>query len=79
MSGTTTGYAVDPVGEYIVGVMVAGAMRVRRGGEPFVFGRARAAGILLPRSSNDVRRSLPAHQEDEEKSAQADHALLPFA
>jgi hypothetical protein len=38
MHGTTTGYAVDPVGEYIVGVMVAGAMRARRGRERFVFG-----------------------------------------
>jgi len=38
MSGTTAGYAVDPVGEYVVGVMVAGAMRVRRGRERFVFG-----------------------------------------
>jgi AraC-like DNA-binding protein len=37
MSGATTGYAVDPVGEYVVGVMVAGAMRVRRGRECFVF------------------------------------------
>ena len=38
MSGTTTGYAVDPVGEYVVGVIVAGAMRVRRGRQRFVFG-----------------------------------------
>lgn len=38
MSGTTTGYAVDPVGEYIVGVVLAGAMRVRRGRERIVFG-----------------------------------------
>jgi AraC-like protein len=38
MSGTTTGYAVDPVGEYVVGVMVAGAMQVRRGRERIVFG-----------------------------------------
>jgi AraC-like DNA-binding protein len=38
MRGTTTGYAVDPVGEYIVGVMVAGAMRVRRGRERIEFG-----------------------------------------
>lgn len=28
MSGATTRYAVDPVGEYIVGVVVAGAMRL---------------------------------------------------
>jgi AraC-like DNA-binding protein len=38
MSGTTSGYAVDPVGEYVVGVIVAGAMRVRRGRERIVFG-----------------------------------------
>jgi AraC-like DNA-binding protein len=38
MSGTSTGYTVDPVGEYVVGVVIAGAMRVRRGGERFVFG-----------------------------------------
>jgi AraC-like DNA-binding protein len=38
MSGTSTGYAVDPMGEYVVGVMVAGAMRVRRGRERFEFG-----------------------------------------
>jgi AraC-like DNA-binding protein len=37
MSGTTTGYAVDPSGEYVVGVVVAGAMRARRGRERFVF------------------------------------------
>jgi AraC-like DNA-binding protein len=37
MRGTTTGYAVDPLGEYVVGVVVAGAMRVRRGRERFVF------------------------------------------
>ena len=37
MSGTTAGYAVDPVGEYVVGVVSAGAMRVRRGRERFVF------------------------------------------
>jgi hypothetical protein len=37
MSGTTTGYDVDPVGEYIVGVVVAGAMLARRGRERFVF------------------------------------------
>jgi AraC-like DNA-binding protein len=38
MSGATTGYAVDPVGEYVVGVMVAGGMQVRRGRERFLFG-----------------------------------------
>jgi AraC-like DNA-binding protein len=38
MSGTTTGYAVDPLGEYVVGVIVAGAMQARRGRERFVFG-----------------------------------------
>jgi AraC-like DNA-binding protein len=37
MSGTSAGYAVDPVGEYVVGVVLAGAMRVRRGRESFVF------------------------------------------
>jgi AraC-like DNA-binding protein len=37
MSGTTTGYAVNPLGEYIIGVVVAGAMLARRGGERFVF------------------------------------------
>jgi AraC-like DNA-binding protein len=37
MCGTTNGYAVDPVGEYVVGVVIAGAMRVRRGRERFVF------------------------------------------
>jgi AraC-like DNA-binding protein len=37
MSGTTTGYAVDPVGEYVVGVVVAGAMQVRRNRERYVF------------------------------------------
>jgi len=37
MSGTTTGYAVDPAGEYVIGVVVAGAMRARRGRERFVF------------------------------------------
>jgi AraC-like DNA-binding protein len=37
MSGTTNGYAVDPVGEYVVGIVIAGAMRARRGRERFVF------------------------------------------
>jgi AraC-like DNA-binding protein len=37
MSGTTTGYAVDPLGEYVVGVIVAGAMLARRGRERFLF------------------------------------------
>jgi AraC-like DNA-binding protein len=37
MSGTTAGYSVDPVGEYVVGVVIAGAMRARRSGEDFVF------------------------------------------
>ena len=37
MSGASSGYAVDPVGEYVVGVMVAGAMRVCRGRERIVF------------------------------------------
>jgi AraC-like DNA-binding protein len=37
MSGTSTGYAVDPTGEYVVGVVLAGAMRARRGRECFVF------------------------------------------
>jgi len=37
MSGTTTSYAVDPVSEHVVGVVVAGAMQVRRGHERFVF------------------------------------------
>jgi AraC-like DNA-binding protein len=37
MSGTSSGYAVDPLGEYVVGVVVAGAMQVRRGRDRFVF------------------------------------------
>jgi AraC-like DNA-binding protein len=37
MSGTTAGYAVDPLGEYVFGVVTAGAMQVRRGRERFVF------------------------------------------
>jgi AraC-like DNA-binding protein len=38
MSGTTAGYGVDPAGEYVVGVVLAGAMRARRGRERYVFG-----------------------------------------
>jgi hypothetical protein len=38
MHGTPARNAVDPVGDYIVGVVVAGAMRARRGRERFVFG-----------------------------------------
>lgn len=38
MRGTSTGYVVDPLGEHVFGVVVAGAMRVRRGGEDHVFG-----------------------------------------
>jgi AraC-like DNA-binding protein len=37
MSGASTGYAVDPVGEYIVGIVLAGAMEVRRGKERWIF------------------------------------------
>ncbi len=33
MHGTTASYAVDPVGEYVVGMVLAGGMRVRRGRE----------------------------------------------
>jgi AraC-like DNA-binding protein len=38
MRGTTSRYAVDPAGEYVLGVVVDGAMRVRRGRERLVFG-----------------------------------------
>jgi AraC-like DNA-binding protein len=37
MSGTTAAYAVDPLGEYVFGLVTAGAMEVRRGRERFVF------------------------------------------
>jgi AraC-like DNA-binding protein len=37
MSGTTRSYGVDPLGEYVVGVIVAGTMLARRGRERFVF------------------------------------------
>jgi AraC-like DNA-binding protein len=33
MHGTTTSYDVDPVGEYVVGMVLAGGMEVRRGPE----------------------------------------------
>ena len=33
MHGTTASYAVDPVGEYVLGLILAGGMRVRRGHE----------------------------------------------
>ena len=33
MHGTTASYAVDPAGEYVVGIVLAGGMRVRRGRE----------------------------------------------
>ena len=38
MHGTTASYAVDPVGEYVVGMVLAGGMRVRRGREVHRFG-----------------------------------------
>jgi AraC-like DNA-binding protein len=38
MRGTSSGYAVDPLGEYVIGIVVAGAMRVHRRGEDYVFG-----------------------------------------
>jgi AraC-like DNA-binding protein len=38
MSGTTSGYAVDPAGESVLGLVLAGAMEVRRGRERYVFG-----------------------------------------
>jgi AraC-like DNA-binding protein len=37
MSGTTAAYAVDPLGEYVFGLVTAGAMEVRRRRERFVF------------------------------------------
>lgn len=33
MHGVTSSYAVDPVGEHVVGIVLAGGMRVRRGRE----------------------------------------------
>ncbi len=38
MRGATSSYAVDPNGEYVVGVVLAGGMEVRRGGERHRFG-----------------------------------------
>jgi AraC-like DNA-binding protein len=38
MHGITDTYAVDPVGEHVVGLMLAGGMEVRRGGERHRFG-----------------------------------------
>jgi AraC-like DNA-binding protein len=38
MHGTTGSYAVDPAGEYVVGMVLAGGMRVRRGHEVHRFG-----------------------------------------
>jgi AraC-like DNA-binding protein len=38
MHGTTSSYVVDPVGEYVVGMVLAGGMEVRRGRERHVFG-----------------------------------------
>jgi AraC-like DNA-binding protein len=38
MHGITTSYVVDPVGEYVVGMILAGGMEVRRGRERHVFG-----------------------------------------
>jgi AraC-like DNA-binding protein len=38
MHGITTSYVVDPVGEYVVGMVLAGGMEVRRGRERHVFG-----------------------------------------
>jgi AraC-like ligand binding domain len=37
MSGTTAAYAVDPLGEYVFGLVTAGAMEVRRRRERFGF------------------------------------------
>jgi AraC-like DNA-binding protein len=38
MHGTTSSYAVDPIGECVFGVVIAGAMEVRRGRERHRFG-----------------------------------------
>ena len=38
MHGTTSAYEVDPAGEYIVGMVLAGGMEVRRDGEVHRFG-----------------------------------------
>jgi AraC-like DNA-binding protein len=38
MHGTTASYAVDPAGEYVVGMVLAGGMEVRRGNEVHRFG-----------------------------------------
>lgn len=37
MAGTTSSYAVDPVGESVIGIVTAGAMRAHRGGDRYVF------------------------------------------
>jgi AraC-like DNA-binding protein len=38
MRGETSSYAVDPVGETVVGIVTSGVMEARRGGERFLFG-----------------------------------------
>jgi AraC-like DNA-binding protein len=38
MHGTTSSYVVDPVGEYVAGLVLAGGMEVRHGAERHVFG-----------------------------------------
>jgi AraC-like DNA-binding protein len=55
MSGASTGYTVDPLGEYVFGVVLAGAMRVRRGGEDHVFG----SGDVCAWDPSAVHRGTP--------------------
>jgi AraC-like DNA-binding protein len=38
MKGKSTGYAVDPLGEHVIGIVLAGVMRAHRDGEDYVFG-----------------------------------------
>ena len=54
MHGTTSSYAVDPIGEHVVGIVLAGGMRVRRGREVHRFGpgrRLRLGPLGAPRGA----------------------------
>jgi AraC-like DNA-binding protein len=55
MHGRTTGYAVDPVGEYVIGVATSAGYRLRRGRA----GRPVAAGDLVVLDPSTAHRGRP--------------------
>jgi AraC-like DNA-binding protein len=62
MHGTTSSYAVDPIGEHVVGIVLAGGMQVRRGHEIHRFGPGDVCA-WDPSSRHEGRPWRSAHWE----------------